>query len=295
VLVILNPIAGRRRRGLLRGTLAALGARGTILTVRETKGPGDAEAFAREAIAGGDLGAPYDVVAAAGGDGTLNEVINGLSAAAEPPPLASVPLGTINVLAREIGLSRRPAAVADTILGGSTLPVRLGIANGRRFLLTAGAGIDAAAVARLSPGLKRLIGRAAYFFAATQALIAKGDTTFEVEVEEARFRASSVIVVHASRYASHHIAAPGASLSDPHLHALVSLGHGRAALLRCALAWATGRIPDQPDIRILPARRIAIAAPAGRPVQLDGDNWLTTPVEIGLEERPISLLVPRSA
>ena len=294
VLVVFNPIAGRRRHRLFRRTLDRLIAAGCVVTVRETGGPGDAEAFAREA----NLDAPTDVVAAAGGDGTLNEVVNGLAAMDPrtiPPALATVPLGTINVLAWEIGLPVRPDAIAEMIASGPTVAFRPGLAGGRRFMLTAGVGIDAAAVDHLSVTLKRLVGRTAYMVAAAHALIAEGTSAFEAIVDGKPFQASSVVVTHASRYASPQIAAPGAALTDDHLHALVSLGRRRRDLVRYAMAWSRGRLPEQPDIRILPARSIETAAPADKPVQLDGDLHLRTPVTITLDPRPLQLVVPAAA
>ena len=292
--MIFNPIAGRRRHRLFRRTIDHLAGAGCITTVRETRGPGDAWAFAAAAAAEHD--GPLDVVAAAGGDGTLNEVVNGLCddgrEGGRRPALATVPLGTVNVLAWELGLKVRARAIAEAIAAGPRQQVQLGLAGGRRFLLTAGVGVDAAAVARLSPALKRLLGRGAYMVAAARALVAEGGTVFEAVVDGERYAASSVVITHASRYASPRIAAPGASLTDPHLHALVSLGHGRRTLMRYALAWARGRLPEQADIRILKAHTIEITGPAGKPVQLDGDNHLQTPVTITLDPRPPELIVP---
>ena len=94
LLVIRNPAAGRRG-GLFSGTLSRLHALGCRTEVRETAARGDAEAWAGDAG-----GAGYDAVVAAGGDGTITEVINGLVAMTGAPPLAILPLGTANVLAR---------------------------------------------------------------------------------------------------------------------------------------------------------------------------------------------------
>ena len=83
----------------------------------------------------------YDVLVVAGGDGTINEAVNGLRDARLP--LAIVPLGTANVLAAEIGMATDPRTVARTIALGRPRPISVGVANGRRFLLMAGTGFDA--------------------------------------------------------------------------------------------------------------------------------------------------------
>jgi diacylglycerol kinase family enzyme len=261
--------------------------------VRTTTGPGDAEEFA----AAGAAAAEFDVIAAAGGDGTLNEVANGLCRGAEgnpdaAPALATVPLGTVNVLALEIGLTQRADAIARMIAAGPYVPMTAGLANGRRFVLTAGVGIDAAAVQRLSAAAKRAVGQAAYTVAAARALAAEGGTVFEVEVDGERLVTSSLTITHASRYGAPHVAAPQARLIDPHLTALIALGRGRRDHLRYAWAYVRGRLPEVPDIRTVTARRIRVLEPAGKPVQLDGDIWGQTPLEVGMDGPAMRLIVP---
>ena len=296
VLVIHNPAAGRRRRRLFGAVLEALAAHGCVVTVQATAGPGDAEAFA----AAGALSRDFDVIAAAGGDGTLNEVANGMVRGAADHAdaalaLATVPLGTVNVLALEIGLANGADAIAGMIAHGPHVPMTVGIANGRRFVLTAGVGIDAAAVERLSAPAKRALGQGAYVAAAARALVAEGGTVFEVEVEGERLVTSSLTITHASRYGAPHVAAPEARLTDPHLTALIALGRGRRDHLRYAWAYVRGRLPQVPDIRTLTARRIRVLGPAGKPVQLDGDIRGQTPLDVGMDGRAMRLIVPEGS
>ena len=131
LLIIRNPAAGQRRAGLYARTLAALEGRGCRVTVRDTTGPGGpgaAEALAREAATG-----EFEAVVVAGGDGTVNEAVNGLAGAATP--LGLIPLGTANVLAAEIGWPASPTAIAEALAAGLVRPVRIGRANGRAFMV----------------------------------------------------------------------------------------------------------------------------------------------------------------
>ena len=106
-----NPTAGRRRRGLVDAVVRRVRAAGWTVDVVETTAAGDARRLAETCDA-----SRYAVIAVAGGDGTINEVVNGLAGAAtEAPPLGIVPLGTANVLAHELGLDFSAAAVAHTI------------------------------------------------------------------------------------------------------------------------------------------------------------------------------------
>ena len=128
LLVIHNPVAGRRRRKRFQAVLDLLERDGAALLLRATQGPGDATRIARE-IRDGEA----DLVVAAGGDGTINEVVNGLVARGLEMegrlgtlPLAIVPLGTSNVLAAEIGLGRSPEAAARAIGEGPAVRISLG-------------------------------------------------------------------------------------------------------------------------------------------------------------------------
>src|SRR5215471_9846969 len=139
LLVIFNPTAGRRKRRRLRRWLTALAALGAPVTLSETDRPQHAEALARAADP-----ALFDAVAVAGGDGTINEAVNGL--ALSPLPLAIFPLGTANVLAAEIGLPSGITPLARLAAFAPASPVWPGEAvaeaasAGRRFLVMAGVG-----------------------------------------------------------------------------------------------------------------------------------------------------------
>jgi YegS/Rv2252/BmrU family lipid kinase len=255
--------------------LSALDGAGCTYVVRETTGPGDALRFAREALDGG-----CDLVVAAGGDGTVNEVINGLGGA--PLPLAIVPLGTANVLAAEIGLRTDPEAVARTIAQGEPRPVSLGQADGRRFLLMAGAGFDAHVVQGVSVPLKRWLGKGAYVYASLRQLLAFPFRQYRVRVDGVEYRAASVVIANGRHYAGRHLCAPAADLGHPTLEVCLFERSGRLAVVVYALALLTGRLPRLKSLRIVSGRRIEIAGRPGEPLQGDGDviGQLDTVIEV---------------
>jgi len=151
VLLIHNPVAGTRRRRRLRKLLRHLERAGHQVRIRITKKRSDAREHAR-------LAEGFDVIVAAGGDGTVNEVVDGLMVkpADEPlPKVAFLALGTANVLAWELKLPSRPAALARLIEAGNTVAMHPGIVNSRRFILMASAGLDARAVAAVKSLVKR--------------------------------------------------------------------------------------------------------------------------------------------
>ena len=151
MLLIVNPTAGRRRRGLVDAVASRVRAEGWTVDVVETQAAGDARRLAETCDA-----SRYGVIAVAGGDGTINEVINGLAGrGADAPAVGIVPLGTANVLAHELGLGFSAAAVARTMIAGRPVLMRPGEAvNGagaRCFSLMAGAGFDAKVVGAVTP------------------------------------------------------------------------------------------------------------------------------------------------
>ncbi|MCG8509926.1 MAG: NAD(+)/NADH kinase, partial [Rhodospirillales bacterium] len=155
VLIIHNPVAGRRRRGFLDKILQALTDQGCAYQLRATNGRGDARSLAKEAAE-----EPWDLVVAAGGDGTVNEVANGLYGT--EMPLAVIPMGTANVLAAEIGLPTGARDIAHLISSGPARPIHVGMVNERLFVMMVGVGFDAKVVAGVSSRIKRWIGKAAF-------------------------------------------------------------------------------------------------------------------------------------
>jgi YegS/Rv2252/BmrU family lipid kinase len=229
-----------------------------------TKKRGDAEALAR-----GARDSEADRLVVAGGDGTINEALNGLEG--PTPPLAIVPLGTANVLAHELGLGRRAASVAAAIAEGRPRDVTLGLVNGRRFSMMAGVGFDAHVVRDVDSKLKRAIGKGAYALETLRQLLVFAPRFYDVTIDGAAHRAASVIVCNGHYYGGKFVAAPAARLDAPDFQVVLFGRAGRWATLRYAAALALGRLSKLQDVTILPARTVEIAGPTGEPVQADGD------------------------
>jgi YegS/Rv2252/BmrU family lipid kinase len=233
--------------------------------LRETQAPGDAERFAAEV----DPGA-FDLVVVAGGDGTVNETINGL--ARSGLPLALIPLGTANVLAAEIGLRTDPAAVARCVALGQPRPITLGAANGRRFILMAGAGFDAHVVAGVSVPMKRWLGKGAYVLSILRQLLVFDFPSYEVLSDNTVHRAASVIITNARYYGGRFVCAPEARLESATLQVCLFERGGRLAAIGYALALFSGRLPRLSSYRLIEARRIEVRGRPGEPIQVDGDG-----------------------
>lgn len=229
---------------------------------------------------------------AAGGDGTINEVINGLAVHGEAaPPLGIVPLGTANVLAGELGLPGDARAIAEVLAHGCVRTLYPGIVNGRRFAMMVGAGFDAHVVAALDLRLKRIIGKLAYGIGALAQLRAYRPVAYRVAVDGQVWDVASVIVAKGRFYGGRFVCAPEARLTDPILHVCLFPRIGRWNTLRYAAAVLLGVIHRLPDYRIVTADRITIDGPVGEVVQADGDITARLPLTISLSPQPLSVLV----
>lgn len=291
LLVIYNPAAGRRKRRRLARWLACLGSLGTAVTLRETAGPGHAEALARAAEP-----AQYDAVAVAGGDGTINEAVNGL--AGSPLPLALLPLGTANVLAAEIGLPRSLPALARIAAFAPARPVWPGEAipegasASRRFLIMAGIGFDAEVVAHLDLRLKRRIGRLAYAASILGRLRAYRPEVYRAALDGRAVTAASLVAAKAHFYGGRFVLAPAARLDTPAFQVALFERAGRGAALGYLAAMGLGLLPRCRSVSVAPAQAIRLIAPAGAPVQLDGDVALHLPALLRIAATPLQLIQP---
>jgi len=288
--IVHNPAAGDSRQGLFERTLECLRALGCEAEVVRTAGAGHAEDLARRAARDG-----CGRVVAAGGDGTVNEVIHGLSGSRVP--LAILPLGTANVLAREIGLAPAPEAVAETIAHGIPRPVSLGrvtsaAGRGRYFSLMAGVGFDAQVVAGVDLALKRRLGKGAYIVESLRQLGAFAFPSYRIVLDGSAHEAGSVVIAKARYYGGAYSCAPDARLDDAKFHVCLFERPGRLATIRYAMALARGTLVGRADYRILRARRVRVEGPAGDPVQGDGDIVAALPFEAVMVPEALNLVFP---
>ena len=286
VTVVFNPTAGGRRRARLDETLSLLRASGCEVDLQATAARGDAETIARGF--GGPLPAA-GLLVIAGGDGTINEAVNGLLSAGGDgaSSMALVPLGTANVLANEIGLATAPAAVARTIAGGASVRAHVGVANGRCFTAMAGAGFDAHVVANVSLRLKRVFGKGAYVVESLRQLWRFPFPRYRVTVDGQGYDAASVVVAKGHFYGGRYVCAPDARLDQPEFHVCLFERGGRWNAIRYALALAAPRHPARDPALAQKLLRELLAAPETLlPLERSADRPLPVRIEIAPQPPP---------
>jgi YegS/Rv2252/BmrU family lipid kinase len=285
ITAIFNPAAGRNRRQRFDEIVNLLRKAGCAVTVRVTERPGHAEEIARGAKPG-----EVDIVAAAGGDGTINEVVNGLRGTGVA--LGIIPLGTANVVADEIGLRNDPETVARTLAVGPITPIHVGLCNGRRFVMMAGVGFDANVVARVSLALKKVLGPLAYIWTAGVQGFRDPFARCDVIIDGAAHKSVSVVACNGRRYGGPFIAAPDANLKDDSFQVVLMKGRGPLSVTRYGAALLVGKVGLWPDVDIIAGRDVAITGTPGQAVQADGDIIAALPARIQIDPEAVPLVYP---
>ncbi len=283
ILVIYNPCAGQKKRRFFQQALDLLKASAGKVDVMESSYAGHAREIARKYRDG-----PYNKICAAGGDGTINEVLNGMYPS--PLPLGIIPLGTANVLAKEISLTESPERISETILQNTRKNCWLGKANGRYFALMASMGPDAEAVNKVNLSLKKKIGKAAYILSFLKQILIYHPVTFKVQAGDKTHYASAVIISNGRYYGGEYLCAPAADMAKREFHITLFRKTGRFAALVYALKMIANKIPQDKSIQTLAAENIAVSADRAAYYQTDGDPAGRLPVNITLSEKPISIL-----
>lgn len=288
VLVVANPAAGVRRGGPAGEAAARVASRaGCAVTLRRTEQPGDAQNFAASAAASG-----FDLVVVAGGDGTLNEAANGLVGSGVA--LGIAPAGTMNLLARVLGLPLDPAKAVQRLIDGyRPRAIKPGTAAGRLFVLMAGAGFDAWVLRELLRGVSGKIGFGDYIRGALRGLRTFPFPRLTIDHDGGRFEAHTAIVGRAPLYGGFLRPTPNARLDVDGLE-LCAIDGGAARLAAVVPRLWSGAHGGCAGITLAPARRVEISASIDDvPYHLDGELSGTLPVAVSLSERILVLATIR--
>lgn len=287
--VIVNPAAhnlpGRKRLAEADRFLRERGWRAEWL---ETARPGDARGMAARAA---EAGQP--IVFVCGGDGTLNEAANGL--AGSGTALATIPAGTVNIWAREVGIPRRPLEAVRRCLEGERRRIDLGRCGDRYFLLMAGYGLDGAIARRVSHAVKGRLGATAYAIAAVrEALRFRGrPVTLRLDDEEWRLDLLMLVAGNTRNYAGLVNVTPEAKADDGLLDVCAFQGKGTVDIILHVLRTALRRHRRSGKVFYRKVRRLELAWEEPLPVQLDGDACPQSPQEVTVAPAALWVMVPR--
>jgi diacylglycerol kinase (ATP) len=292
-ILISNPKTGRyasRRLPAIEEIHSLLCSEGLEVEVVATTGPGDATRIAADA---GRRGVSDVIVA--GGDGTINETLQGL--VGTTARLGILPRGTANVLACELGLPLDCRRAAGVIARGQTRRVRMGCAveemNGskRYFLLMAGIGLDASVVRRVNPELKKRFGKGAFWFSGLSSLANWKPKRFEIEVEGATFTATFATIGKAAGYGGNLTVTPRAQIDQPDFEICIIETRSRLRYLYLLSHAIRSGVPSgRRDVHFLRATRARATGDVA--VQVDGELIGSLPMRFEIAAESIDVIVP---
>ena len=282
--VILNPLAGNletardwqeRVESIVRG-----------LPIRITSHAGEAEALARRAVEEG-----FGRVVAAGGDGTVNQVANGI--AGTKATLGILPMGTINVFAMELGLpSNDLLRCWEIVQNGNVRLVDLPSANGRYFVQLGGIGLDAQAVKETTLAFKRSLGPLSYLISAAH-IAARHPPKLSIESEDAPVREGSFLLVGNGRfYGGPFPFFKQAAVDDGLLDVVVFKRLGFLEIIKYLHDVVFSSDIRVPEIEYFQTRQLRVSSEQDVPMELDGELAGNCPVDFQMHEKALSVVAP---
>ncbi|MFL6277082.1 MAG: diacylglycerol/lipid kinase family protein [Blastocatellia bacterium] len=289
--IIYNPMSGRAgsRAENARHMTGLLAARGIRAEAYATTGPDDATRLAREAVSQG-----VETIISYGGDGTLNEVIQGM--ARRTAALAIWPGGTSNVVARDLGMPFTAERLADVIAAGKTIRVALGLAlraeTQRYFLMMAGIGLDASIARSVNKRLKRRAGELAYWVSGIKHLFTWPAELFTINVDGQRFESAFAIIGNGKGYGGGMLLTPNARLDEPLFEVyILPVLRSNVAYLRVLSACMRGK-PEASGATMIKGRRVEANSSHAPWVQADGEVIGPLPMRFEVVPDALTLIVP---
>lgn len=291
--LIHNPYAGRIRNQphLLAAAQKLIEPAAAEWEILATTGPGSAGSLAASAVSGGT-----DLVVVLGGDGTINEAVQGL--VGTEATLAILPGGTANVLAMETGIGGRPLRAARELPGWRPAGVALGSLSAgdeppRWFVAMAGVGLDARIVRQVKPGVKRRIGKLSYWVAGF-GTVGQRLPEFAVRLDGREYRASYALFSRVKNYGGDLEIARHAGLLRDDLGVVLFEGESTFRYLKYFAGVLINRLAGMGGVHVLHGREAELVPLNGRPVdvQLDGEYAGLAPVRVSVGGAKLRLLLP---
>jgi len=293
LLVILNPVAGQNDPSVTRDTITGfLTSHGLDFELRETEGDGDALKWAKQADG-------FALIMVAGGDGTVMEAMSGMIENPRPVPLAQLPLGTANLLARALSIpTKLKAALELATSAGVTVNMDVGylVSHKRHFAIIAGSGWDAMLINDATRKMKDKLGFFAYVISGIKNLFTLRSSQIRIEIDEQvqNFRADSVAVINVGEIHGSGIAiGEEVSPHDGKLDLAIASTRGSLGIFRLLWQILTKNFKNSSELKFFTASRIKVSAKPPLKLEIDGEVIGETPFEAEVVPDGAHLIVPR--
>ena len=293
--IIINPIAGKRNFAHIKQAIAVLRPNDITPEMRETTKRGDAYLFAEDEVKKGT-----EVVIAVGGDGTINEIANGL--AHSSVKLGVLPLGTANVFSLETQIPLDPVSAMNIILKGTPTPINLGHIRlreaygegeiSRYFLLMAGVGFDGGVLHELKRSEVAKWGKAAYFFTGMRVVSKYTHSPLHIRTDQGEtIKGYSGVIGKAHFYGGKYQITPHASLMDDRLDLCVFQNKGAWNMLRYFFGILRTKHLTYTDVYYGKAKEVEINSPDEVFVQADGDLFGRLPAYLSVKKTALTVML----
>lgn len=281
-LLVYNPKAGR----------AALGEEGLELIVerlRELEIDAEVQHSSNGQKRRLNL-AEKDLLIVCGGDGTIHDTLQDAIEAAVP--MAIVPIGTANVLARELSIPRDPLAALQVLRTGRTRKLHLGKADGRYFHLMAGVGLDGYLLRQVGPSLKRFLGVGAFWITGFLRFWSYSMPVFQVKIGEELHTATFAVISNSRLYGGHLRVTPQANVFDDTLDVCLFSARNHFRYLKYLWGSLRGKHLSYPDVVYRKTRELEVTGGPNVVVQLDGELAGTLPRHFEMASETLDVYVP---
>lgn len=288
--IIYNPTSGREIfKKHLPEVLRKLETAGYETSCHATTGAGDAMVAARTAVE-----RKYDVVVAAGGDGTINEVMNGLAEQEYRPKLGIIPAGTTNDYARALRIPREIEAAVDVIAKGDVIPVDIGRINDKYFVNIGGGGRITELTYEVPSKLKTMLGQLAYYLKGVEMLPSFKATEVKIEYDGKLFEGEVMLflVGLTNSVGGFEKLAPQSSINDGLFSLLILKKTNLADFVRIASLALRGEHIHDPSVIYTQANRIKVTSEDKVQLNLDGEFGGLLPAEFVNLYRHVDVFVP---
>jgi YegS/Rv2252/BmrU family lipid kinase len=296
VTIITNPISGNKNQSHLHVADTILRSRGIIPEIRKTGKRGDAFLFAQD-----EVQKKTDIVMAAGGDGTINEVANALVGSAVT--LAVLPMGTANVFSLEANIPSDPHAALELIFTGTVRQINLGLIRFRdkyhdneitkHFLLMTGIGFDGGVLAEMRRSTIARWGRAAYVFKGIRVLPQYTRSPITITVDQGKtIQGYSAVIGNGHYYGGKFVVTPHASLLENSLELCVFKGKGSFAMAKNVITLLLKQYRSSRDLFYCKAHSIHVTSSDEVFIQADGDFMGKLPAHLSVAKSTLSVIVP---
>ena len=271
ICIIFNPKAGSSKLAKLNKIIAELN-KNNIVTLFETTAAGDATNIARTESA------HFDIVVAAGGDGTINEVVNGID---PNTPLAIIPMGTANIVAIEAGISNNSKAICAAINQGKTKRAYVSTINNKKFILMAGIGYDAKVVNNINPKLKKVFGKLIFALEGLKQFFKLKEFNITITSNNQTHHANWVLITNAKYYAGPHSITKRTNIFNEDLICYLFQDLTKLSFLyNLFLIIFFGDLSKSKKIKTIHSSSFDISSQHTTPIQCDGEPFGHLPATI---------------